>query len=415
MLCQNASKFDSIWPMRLSQLLQDIYDLLLPFEQLWQTEPLEQYPIHATDLNEYLRELNDLDLNQLVQLEDAWEVPSKRAPRISKVLESAKKIKNAIPQHPLDEQSLHNNDNHLYRKMPFKKVHEIKTLIPIIKEVHQAQHIFDFGGGVGHLAQSLAMFCDKKITTFDRDKTLLESGKERIEKYFPELTDKVHFEYADIQDIQLKTKPRGDEMLIGLHSCGPLSVKLIEYALNHRLSLCSYGCCYHKMKNEFNLSSKAKELNLNFSNHALMLAARSNTHLTMDDYQVRRHLKQLRYSLHLYLYHCLNKRDFIGFKKDKVNTQGKNFHTYAFEQLEKINIEFSLTQKQANDFVKEHESTVEDMIRLGNFRAVFGQLIELYLIVDRGLFLVEQGYFVEISRTFDRKLSPRHLQLLATI
>ena len=84
-------------------------------------------------------------------------------------------------------------DKELTRKMNTKKVHEVQTLKTIIDSMPDINTIIDIGGGVGHLSCALISNTDKKSICIDINPELQVTGAKKIKRWFPELTDKIHF------------------------------------------------------------------------------------------------------------------------------------------------------------------------------------------------------------------------------
>jgi hypothetical protein len=55
------------------------------------------------------------------------------------------------------------------------------------------------------------------------------------------------------------------------------------------------------------------------------------------------------------------------------------------------------------------------MLAAGLIRNALGRVMELYLLVDRAIFLEEKGYKVEVQEFFDEELSPRNIGITAEL
>ena len=66
-----------------------------------------------------------------------------------------------------------------------------------------------------------------------------------------------------------------------------------------------------------------------------------------------------------------------------------------------------------------HEEALQDHLRrimyADTIRAVLGRPIEVYLLLDRWLYLQENGYKVQLLKFFDEDISPRAMGVFATL
>jgi len=56
---------------------------------------------------------------------------------------------------------------------------------------------------------------------------------------------------------------------------------------------------------------------------------------------------------------------------------------------------------------------VGQMITAGLIRNALGRALEIYLLLDRAIYLEEQGYKVKVEEFFDEELSPRNIGITA--
>jgi len=164
------------------------------------------------------------------------------------------------------------------KKLTVKKTHEISKLVSFAQEL-SFENLIDIGGGIGHLAMAMAENLETEAICFDMDQELQKIGKKKIQRWLPSLGDKIHFIPKKFdQDSEIKDFLGPKTRLTGLHACRPLSTYLVKLAANEKISyFINFGCCYHKLKDEYNISRLAQERPLNFTKHSLTIASKSNT------------------------------------------------------------------------------------------------------------------------------------------
>jgi hypothetical protein len=241
-----------------------------------------------------------------------------------------------------------------------------------------------------------------QVTSFDFDPALQETGRSR--------TDKVTFKQMDILKDKFQEQTSKDDLFVGLHSCGELSIKQMFFFNENEVgSLVNIPCCYHKLNpDNLYLSSITKVHPLRLHPYSLMLAARSNATSTIEEFSFRRKMKSKRYLFHMF---CLDNN-----LTDKFEALGpgdpadyeKSFSDYALSSFKKLGVDFT-GKVQLEDYYEQNLQIFEKFFRAHQLRLLFGRVVELYLVLDRVVFLEESGHQVELFEVFDKEISPRNL------
>jgi len=195
-------------------------------------------------------------------------------------------------------------------------------------------------------------------------------------------------------------------MILGLHSCGALSTEIIKLKFPHLLN---FGCCYHKLNDEYNISQVAKLEPLIFSNHALTLAAKSQPTISDETVAKKILVKKYRYALHLYLKENMN-LDFTSIGNTHKDDYKLDFAQYALKYCKLISEE---EIHKLNDFYEKNIKKIELIIKSGTLRALLSRLIELYIIFDRAVYLIENNVDIKVLEIFKKSLSPRNIGIIS--
>lgn len=394
---------------------QDIIHFLKQYQVVHNIEYLRKYPNSYEEfIHPWIEELMDWDFQQLAQLES---YPNEELVQDSdfKIYLSQIKALTTLEQLKTQETKL---APEFLRKLNLKKRHEVQTLRSFIDKHSKAQTFIDIGGGAGHLSCALVSDTNRQSICVDMDSQLQLSGLKKIQRWHPQIKNQIHFVESFFEaDTNIEQEYNKDKSgVIGLHSCGPLSTYLIQFGVRKNLSeIISFGCCYHKITDEYNLSKIAKQEGLEFTNNALHLAGRSSAVVDEFDMQKRFKIKSYRYALHYYLYDRFG-FDFYSVGNSNPSDFEKDFSAYAKKyhkgnELEKIdnnelNYFFNLDRTQ--ELIK--KNFLADLIRIQ-----LGRVIEVYLLMDRALYLKESGWNVKLAELFDRKMSPRNILIYAQV
>jgi len=267
--------------MNFSSKLQELKALTDPYDKIWQTEVLIDYPQSLTyPPREWLNCLMDLSDEELWRFDGMSDYSVLNNAELQSYLSQLKEACD-IPKltgpttKVLSKKDLNN--------ITVKKEHEINGLFHLFEKKLEAPiDLIDIGGGQGHLSRLLSEHFNAKATIFEQDNDLITVGK-RISPTvnYHQLTvgDNINEELALIN---------GHNLLVGLHTCGSLADHQIELAIRSKTNMVNVGCCYLKMQHP------------SISKEALTLASRRHGDLNNEDYQIKKRVKEFRYSLHLF-------------------------------------------------------------------------------------------------------------------
>ena len=167
------------------------------------------------------------------------------------------------------------------------------------------------------------------------------------------------------------------------------------------MHLLNFGCCYHKMTDEYNISAVAKERPLSFTNHALTMAAKCMGTHTTQDIENKFLVKHFRYPIHFFYVDQMDQQEPVLGNAKLADYKGEFKYYIAKYCPELKDFEVPLKEKEVNYYFK-----------AGSIRALLGRLIELYIVLDRVLNLKENDLDAKLYQFFDPKLSPRNLGII---
>ena len=314
-----------------------------------------------------------------------------------------------------------------YNGIKAKKRHEIDRIIPALKNLKEKikfNQVIDIGGGVGHLSRVIAHYANINAISIDRNHEFQKIGKERLSKYrkLPDAKE-VHFVNLNFSPTnsaeELKSIFKSDSLSLGLHTCGALANILIKTSCQFNLAgLLSFGCCYHHLnpKLDFPISNFYKERNFAQLNlFAFSLATRSHAQDDFEVFKTKRQVKNYRYALHLFLMRKFNNKYFQDVGECDVKIYWMPFHHYLKLKLNELKLENTFTNDEIEDFYHcaQTQKELNEMFVGNLIRWLLGRSLEVYILLDRAMYLEENGYEVFVEEYFKEALSPRNIGILA--
>ncbi len=410
--------------MNIKSQALSLRDFLSRYSRMWEDEIMNQYP-EAIEFYppEWVELLDSLSQSELYDIDCKKIIPKIQGSGFAAFMQEAILLSDlpVIPERPLPPM-----EDWAYNGMKKKKRHEIERIVPRLKKMKpHFDYVVDIGGGVGHLSRVLSLYHSIPSVSLDRDAYFQEIGRERLKKFrHPAGAAEIKFVNvtfgSDSEKETLKDVFKSDSFSLGLHTCGGLAVHLIKNTVENKTSgLLSFGCCYHRLdpKAEFPLSRYYKsEGSLPLNLFALSLATRSHAQMDFEVYKTKERVKYYRYALHLFLMKYFNNKYFTDVGECPVKTYWGPFADYLQSKLTELKLDHQFTDDELNGFYQSEETQkqLRTMWICNLIRWQLGRPLEVYLLLDRVLYLEENGYCVSVEQYFDEPLSPRNIGILAT-
>ena len=301
-----------------------------------------------------------------------------------------------------------------------KKQHEIESLLPLLEEQRACvTQAVDIGGGIGHLARICVKRFGWTFHSIDRDLALQEKGRWWLKRSRDLDRSRLIFVAAEFrqepQDLdQLFTAP--ETLSLGLHTCGSLAVAQLRKSLESRRVI-NFGCCFDKTRaQDLNLSQLAQSDPIPWNPSSLFLATRGRGELSDAEFRLLRRVNDYRFALDRLFRQRFPEQGFlIAGDAPKALYLG-DFAYYANDRLPRLGLG-AMSAPELESFYAEVQ-TQDEIFAIFSahlIRSLFARPLEILLILDRALWLREQGFATEVRAVFDRKLSPRNLALIGRL
>lgn len=295
--------------------------------------------------------------------------------------------------------------------VPGRKLEQIVSMGEAALTNHAGSEWLEWCSGKGFLGRILASQSGEKVTSFEFQSTLCQSGQQEADKQGLDM----HFLQGDALSAESITALNSNQHAVALHACGDLHVSLIQKGVTQELpALTLSPCCYHLIQDEYYqpLSIAAQKSTLQLSKSELRIPLQET--VTGGERVKRHRLEEMTYRLGFD--RLLN--EVLGFeqyqpvpsiKKSQLSDGFEAFCQWASEQkgIELPSIDFEHYENLGRERYWQME-------RMSLVQQPFRRLLELWLVYDKALYLQQSGYKVTVSEFCSRETTPRNLLIHAS-
>ncbi|HGM5579057.1 TPA: methyltransferase [Pseudomonas putida] len=393
-------------PDQLNARFQALDQFLLQHETLWKPRPFTalhlEWESRHPELAQWLRH------RTLEQAEDAGhhldQLPAP-AP-FPQLAQQALQLSSVgeLPLAPLPPGG-HRLDVHV----PGRKWQQIEAFGSHLSFSQPARHWLDWCSGKGHLGRRLLQ-PGQQLTCLEYDAELVGAGQT--------LSDHHHLRASHVQqDVMASDSARhldGDKSVVALHACGDLHVRLLQLASAQGCRQIAIApCCYNRTQHEhyraLSSTAQASTLQLSIADLGLPLSETVTSGARARRLRDTSMARRLGFDLlQREQRHC---DDYLPTPSLPTAWLDKSFEDYCRDLA-------ALRQVPLNghpDWAALEAAGWQRLAQVRNLellRNLFRRPLELWLVLDRALFLQEQGYNVRLGEFCSYPLTPRNLLLL---
>ncbi|PTS82114.1 SAM-dependent methyltransferase [Pseudomonas sp. HMWF032] len=298
----------------------------------------------------------------------------------------------------------------LSNDVPGRKWQQIDAFARSLSFTHAPQHWLDWCAGKGHLGRRLA-HDGGTLTCLEYDAHLVNSGQL--------LSQKLGISAAHIQqDVLAENAARrlqAHHCPVALHACGELHIRLLQLASQIGCQQLAFApCCYNRINGThyqaLSANAQASALKLSIDDLGLPMSE-----TVTAGARIRRQRDQ---SMARRLAFDILQRQLRGIDKYLPTPSvpaawlDKPFADYC-RDLATLK---QLPAPKRDDWPHLEQQGWQRLAEVRNLellRGLFRRPLELWLLLDRALFLQEQGYNVRLGTFCATEQSPRNLLLLA--
>lgn len=391
----------------LRERFQALDDFLVAHQHLWRPKPFTclELPWEAehAELAAWLR-------GRSLEQADAEHNHPERLPAPAPFPELAHRAVELSMLGELPEQALGPLPERLSVDVPGRKWQQIAAFAGRLQFQRQPRHWLDWCSGKGHLGRLLAQG-GQHLTCLEYDPQLVEAGQR--------LSQRLHIDAQHLQQDVLAAdageRLRAEHSPVALHACGDLHVRLLQLASAAGCAqLAVAPCCYNRIAAEYyqplSTPARASALQLSVDDLRLPLAE------TVTAGQRLRRQRDLSMARRL-AFDLLQRRqrgvdEYLPTPSLPVSWLDKDFVAYCRDLAELKGVALHGTI----DWPALEADGWQRLARVRNLelvRGLFRRPLELWLLLDRALYLEERGYRVRLGSFCAHQLTPRNLLLLA--
>jgi len=380
---------------------------LTAHQALWKPRPFThlQLPWESSypDLAKWLR------ARSLADAEDSHNQPCLlNAPAPFTALATTSSALSAVAQLPAHE--LPAAGHRLNVDVPGRKWQQIEAFASRLAFAHEPAHWLDWCSGKGHLGRRLLQ-PGQQLTCLEYDPALVESGQALSQRH---QANARHIE-QDVLAASAAEFLDADCTPVALHACGDLHVRLMQIASTAGCKqLAIAPCCYNRISlttySPISSSAKGSNLQLTLDDLALPVSETVTAGARVRRQRDTSMARRLGFDL---LQRQLRAVDeYLQTPSLPSAWLDKSFadycqHLAALKNLSTVGPQNWAALEAAG------WQRLSEVRNLELLRGLFRRPLELWLVLDRALFLKEQGYTVRLGTFCETPLTPRNFLLLA--
>ena len=294
--------------------------------------------------------------------------------------------------------------------VPGRKLAQIQAFASHLQFRQRPAHWLDWCSGKGHLGRRL-LGTEQQLTCLEYDPALVAAGEELSRHHHLPADHRLQDVMAEGAALQLTAA----HTPVALHACGDLHVRLIQLAADKGCQqLAIAPCCYNRTAGPhyqpLSTAARASTLQLDMDDLGLPL---SET-VTAGN-RVRRQRDQSmawRLGFDLLQRRLRQTDDYLPTPSLPGAWLQKPFADYCqhLAELKGVHINGAVNWAELEAAGWQRLAQVRNLEGLRN---LFRRPLELWLVLDRALYLREQGYNVRLGTFCPHPLTPRNLMLLA--
>ena len=294
--------------------------------------------------------------------------------------------------------------------VPGRKWQQIEAFASCLSFAASPKHWLDWCSGKGHLGRRLLQ-SGQQLTCLEYDPALVASGQALSQRH---QLHALHVE-QNVLAAAAASFLKADHTPVALHACGDLHVRLIQLAsASGCKQLAIAPCCYNRISlSEYQpLSSLAKHSDLQLCLEDLSLPMSETVTAGARVRRQRDTSMARRLAFDLLQRQLRGIDEYLPTPSLPSTWLDKSFadychHLAALKELSTIGPQDWSALEAAG------WQRLAEVRNLELLRGLFRRPLELWLVLDRALFLSEQGYAIRLGTFCETPLTPRNFLLLA--
>lgn len=297
------------------------------------------------------------------------------------------------------------------RDVPGRKWQQINAFAERLQP--DTQSALEWCAGKAHLGQLLARSGVHTVTALEWSAELIATGE------FLTQRDNLALQFAqvDVMSAQAVAHIFPEHSVVALHACGDLHTQLLHACAERKpAALLLAPCCYHLTHNIIYqpLSRCGLHGGLTLSRDDLRTAVQGSVTAPARVQQQRKQLQAWRLGFDLLQRELRGSDAYLPTPSFPASVLRAGFPAFCQSLARRKGLQLPL----GLDYQRYEAAGVERLRLVAALdlpRLLFRRALELWLVLDRALFLRESGYAVEVGTFCTRTLTPRNLLIRASL
>lgn len=301
----------------------------------------------------------------------------------------------------------------LSRHIPGRKWQQITHFADCVRHgwQHPTQHWLDWCAGKGHLGRLLAWQGGQPLTCLEQDTALNQQGAQLGRQLG--ITSQ-HLD-ADVLQPTSWQHLQPQHSLVALHACGQLHMTLLQQAAAqdcHQLALSP--CCYNRISTDQYqpLSRAARTSRLRLTREDLGLPLQESITAGQRVRRLRDQSMAWRLAFDIWQRQTRGVDNYLP-----TPSRPESALTHGIAHFcRDLAAHHQLQLPEPADWQQLEQQGWQRLAQVRNLEllpGLFRRPLEVWLLLDRALFMQEQGYRVRIGQFCEKQLTPRNILLLA--
>jgi len=281
-----------------------------------------------------------------------------------------------------------------------------------VAQTPNAESYVEWCAGKGHLGKLLAFQDNKPVHSLEWQKALCDAGEQDAKRLNLPQT----FTHADVLKGEGELALANTHCAVALHACGDLHCELIKQAVIAQTAVvCISPCCYHLTQDELYcpLSQWAKQSQLNLRQADLKLAVKEVA--TAGAREQRLKQLELTYRLGFDSWQRIARQqdEYLPVPSIQKAILNQGFTAFCHWAAEQKGLTDLIVETPFEKFEPIGQQRYQQVQKLEAISQLFRPALEYWLVLDRAMYLEENGYHVEIGKFCDKSLTPRNWMIRA--
>jgi hypothetical protein len=390
--------------MTLAQQFAALDTLLFSTRQYWQCTAFDYDAIPWPELSSLLWALDDQQVSELDSDQNALYA------YFAKAIKGLDELK-SLCELPTTQQTRDEFPFWISNGIKGRKFEQLQDFVAAISQQKSQYPVLEWCAGKGHLGRMLAFNGAPSIHSIELQAHLCEQGQHSAnQQQLP-----MQFSQANVLTDDVTEYFKEQQHAVALHACGRLHQTFMQQASDAKTLQISFSpCCYHLFTdNDYQaMSEPAKQSQLALTHRDLKLALQETVTAPSRVDKVRKTEVEWRLGFDALRKSITAEQHYVSVPSVNKAIFSDSFKSFCLWAAEKK----SLSLPEDIDYheflaIGKQRKRVTERVEL--VRHVFRRAIEVWLVLDRALYLQQQGYQVTVSTFCEKQLTPRNILIQA--